>query len=347
MQQEFPEDFSPTTEDSSLQPPANNSARKVSPSDRKIQANRRNARRSTGPKTVRGKRNIAHNALKHGLFSTAVVITAGDGKETLKDFEALIKELRKSYAPVGLAEEMLVHEIAEIRWRKRRIIRAENGAIRRRLDNLRANLEVQKSDRANRALALQTFAANGGLFSKNSVADLRLSTHDRVSALHDLQRAVRDHSAGQDFLVGLLRSALSEMHDDGELSDHVRSTLFQAFDVCDPEFATAIALDPDSLSPETIKEDEFRDLLTQILVEQVSKIHTLQKQTAERARLEVDAELLSSSLPPAHELDKIMRYEAHLDRKEQRAEDRLERLQRQRKGEAVPPPININLARRS
>ena len=39
---------------------------------------------------------------------------------------------------------------------------------------------------------------------------------------------------------------------------------------------------------------------------------------------------------------KLLRYEAHLDRQLYRAMDQLERLQRQRRGEKVPPPLNID-----
>jgi hypothetical protein len=45
--------------------------------------------------------------------------------------------------------------------------------------------------------------------------------------------------------------------------------------------------------------------------------------------------------------DKLIRYEAHVDGQLQRTMDQLERMQRQRRGEAVPPPLNINLSRRS
>jgi hypothetical protein len=58
---------------------------------------------------------------------------------------------------------------------------------------------------------------------------------------------------------------------------------------------------------------------------------------------DVDAEARSFSLPPADATDKL--YETHLDKQLYRAMDQLERLQRQRKGKAVPPPLNINLGR--
>jgi hypothetical protein len=57
----------------------------------------------------------------------------------------------------------------------------------------------------------------------------------------------------------------------------------------------------------------------------------------------MDAEARSFSLPPTEATDKLLRYEAHLDRQLYRAMDQLERLQRQRRGETVPPPLNVNL----
>jgi hypothetical protein len=45
--------------------------------------------------------------------------------------------------------------------------------------------------------------------------------------------------------------------------------------------------------------------------------------------------------------DKLLRYEAHVDRQLSRAMDQLERLQRRRKGENVPPPLTVNLGRRA
>ena len=43
-------------------------------SQKKIEANRRNALQSTGPTTREGKRAVRHNALKHGLLAQEVVI---------------------------------------------------------------------------------------------------------------------------------------------------------------------------------------------------------------------------------------------------------------------------------
>ncbi len=63
-------------------------------SQRQMEANRRNAISSTGPRTVEGKARSSRNALKHGIFAQEVVIRDGDGAEDPAEFEALLNEFR-------------------------------------------------------------------------------------------------------------------------------------------------------------------------------------------------------------------------------------------------------------
>src|ERR1035438_7200623 len=109
-----------------------NPPRKPPTSERKIQANRKNALRSTGPKTERGKRTVARNAIKHGFLAREVVITTGHGAECVQEFHDLVEQLNEQYEPVGIVEESLVQTIATCWWRKARVIRAENGEIDRK-----------------------------------------------------------------------------------------------------------------------------------------------------------------------------------------------------------------------
>jgi hypothetical protein len=48
---------------------------------RKIEANRRNAQQSTGPKTEEGKRRSRLNTLKHGILASALLIAEGENAE--------------------------------------------------------------------------------------------------------------------------------------------------------------------------------------------------------------------------------------------------------------------------
>jgi len=59
--------------------------------------------------------------------------------------------------------------------------------------------------------------------------------------------------------------------------------------------------------------------------------------------LELDAQVRSLASPDEGASDRVLRYETHLDRQLYRALDQLERLQRRRNGESVPPPLNFNL----
>ena len=58
-------------------------------SDRQIEANRRNALKSTGPKTEAGKRTSRCNAVRHGL-TAETVLSALENAEDYKAFEAAI-----------------------------------------------------------------------------------------------------------------------------------------------------------------------------------------------------------------------------------------------------------------
>ena len=53
----------------------------VVPLSKRTAANRRNAQMSTGPRTEEGKSRSRRNAVKHGILSSALHITEGDGAE--------------------------------------------------------------------------------------------------------------------------------------------------------------------------------------------------------------------------------------------------------------------------
>jgi hypothetical protein len=92
-------------------------------SDKQAQANRRNALRSTGPKTPEGKAAVRHNATKHGLLSQEVLLPGEDAAA----LEELGERLRAELQPVGELEGLLVDRIIAAYWRLRRLGRVEAG----------------------------------------------------------------------------------------------------------------------------------------------------------------------------------------------------------------------------
>ena len=112
-------------------------------STRKIEANRRNSRKSTGPKTATGKKTVAKNAVKHGFFAKFLLVQHPDGKETQKEYEAFYICIRDHYQPADWLEEMFVEKIAILSWRQRRLLRCESGQISRALSG--HSFELQQS----------------------------------------------------------------------------------------------------------------------------------------------------------------------------------------------------------
>ena len=95
---------------------------------KKLEANRKNALRSTGPRTRKGKEAVKRNALKHGILAREIVIP---GKEDAVEFSRLHAWLRKDKQPKGFLEEMLVENIVICYWRLRRVLRSEMGEIQK------------------------------------------------------------------------------------------------------------------------------------------------------------------------------------------------------------------------
>jgi hypothetical protein len=85
--------------------------------DKQIEANRRNAKKSTGPKSPEGKAKSARNALKHGLTSRQVVLE----DESAEEFLELRRNLQEDLAPGSQVEMLIVNRLAAVQWRLARV----------------------------------------------------------------------------------------------------------------------------------------------------------------------------------------------------------------------------------
>ena len=92
-------------------------------SHNQFEANRRNAQKSTGPRTENGKRRSRLNALHHGLAAETVV-EAFENPRSYKKFQAAIVS---HYAPQSPVEHELVLRLASLLWRLRRATSIETG----------------------------------------------------------------------------------------------------------------------------------------------------------------------------------------------------------------------------
>jgi hypothetical protein len=111
-------------------------------SERKQEANRRNALRSTGPRTPEGKARVSVNALKHGLAATDVVVLPLENADQYTEFaDAARIELQ----PVGVIEGVLVDQIIAGLWRWRRAGRLETGVLATKYRTIATEEEAEQA----------------------------------------------------------------------------------------------------------------------------------------------------------------------------------------------------------
>jgi len=95
------------------------------PTEAQILANRRNARKSTGPRTAEGRAIVSQNAVKHGLLARQAVIST----ENQAEFDLYHEQMLSELAPASAMESMLAERIVSLSWRLKRVVRIQNQAI--------------------------------------------------------------------------------------------------------------------------------------------------------------------------------------------------------------------------
>ena len=90
---------------------------------KRINANRENAKKSTGPKTASGKFRSCRNSLKHGLDSRKHLIIG----EELREFEEMKEAYIKMLEPSNILEVEDCMQIIAMSWKIRRFSVVETG----------------------------------------------------------------------------------------------------------------------------------------------------------------------------------------------------------------------------
>jgi len=248
------------------------------------------------------------NALRHGILSRYTVLPWEDEEE----YAALVASLAAEHAPEGPTEEHLVEELAGILWRKRRLRMAEGAAHRRGLDNALDNY----SNTARAALTHITGSAR----SEEAGDAVRTSASDDADDLADLDA----DEAMTIKAMGILGTSHNDAYEAAlaELRDDTRGW-----------WADLIAREPDDLDegedPVTTDAEGLRRFITDQVMPWLDK---WRKELAHRPLIRLQA--LGEALDPSR-LEKLGRYEVHLDRKLERMLAMLIKLQDMRRPTAA------------
>jgi hypothetical protein len=118
------------------------------------EANRRNAQKSSGPRTDAGKARVSRNATRHGLCNTIAVMS----DENREEFEDMLNSLNEEHQPDGTTEVLLVYKMAVAflnSWRA-------NILLTHRLD-----INDTQDDSKQVALMLRYYATADRAFNRN------------------------------------------------------------------------------------------------------------------------------------------------------------------------------------
>lgn len=226
---------------------------------------------------------VRFNAIKHGILSRLAVLAHEDAGE----FSDLLAALLDEHQPVGMTERHLIEELATIIWRKRRVLLAEGAKIN---EGLQSSLSSPKSVMPSAA------PFQRGLSGENT--DLRdLFDATPEDNAESLKSAELDRAAGRK-AAAILRKGGANAYEKARRALIPESRDWWDGHVADEEHpATAEGL-----------AEFLRDSLEPICYRTIQKA---------RFTPAIKAQTLGEGLR-AHMLEKLNRYETHLDRKFER-----------------------------
>ena len=245
------------------------------------------------------------NAFRHGVLSRYTVLPWEDADE----YHALVAALVAEHVPQGPTEEHLVEEVAGILWRKRRLRLAEAAAHRRGLEE-----------------ALEPHRAT----AKVAVVHL-----DAIDESWDVAEAIRTTSADTEDDIRDMKEDEAETRRALDMLGSRRNDAYEAALAALREdtqkwWADLLARNPDELDegekPATADSDGLRGFLED---EVLPWLENRKKELVNRplVREQAFGELLDPD-----KLERLGRYEVHLDRKLERMLAMLLRLKDLRQG---------------
>jgi hypothetical protein len=147
-------------------------------SEKQLEANRRNAQHSTGPKTEEGKERASRNNLRHGLTGQINILPTEDREA----HDAFCNELSDSLKPETPMERQFAHSVAEDSWRLNRARAIENNMFALGHEGERRELQTALAD-------ARTFQAQANQFQLLTIYEQRINRNlqRNLQQLRELQ----------------------------------------------------------------------------------------------------------------------------------------------------------------
>ena len=144
---------------------------------RQIQANRRNALKSTGPTSEEGKQQSRRNAVRHGLTAETVI----GALEDAEDYEAFEAAIIADYDAESAVERELVLRLASLLWRLRRATTMETGLFHIQAEQLLEFGQDCQAEAESRKSLYALFGRTGSVDCDRARLD-KLSSRSRATS---------------------------------------------------------------------------------------------------------------------------------------------------------------------
>jgi len=278
----------------------------------------------------------APDGAARAIFSKVVLKT-----ESQANYNSLATSLRNACQPKGTLEEILVEKLAAILWRYRRLITAESGEIGENLSSLgRTDVRLKDHDRLEaealrRQVSLQ--GVIGMIYDPGFLSD----------CLREL-RNLRDSIKAKGFSPIEDQAVLQKLYglpitlpDDIRVQKHDRYSLYAVYQGC--SYAAARTEEERQKEPGLPTPQRCRDLVVQAIEKEIQRLTEIENALNESRPEQTELEQLRRNVPDADRMERLLRYEASLERAFDRTLAQLERLQEIRLGRPVTRPLNFGI----
>jgi len=301
--------------------------------ERQLAANRRNALKSTGPRTARGKARSSRNSVKHGVLTTAPILPGIESQEAWEEHRDGVVE---SIAPVGYLEKLLAVQLASISWRLARVVRYEAELAAAAV----ATAEPDLDERAEIGEGKPSDPEDARLEAER--ASLILETLENLPKMADLEKLDKNVAVAT---LWALSEVLTRENDGisvpGIPDD---DTEFDAFDNWTAGLLRRAIETYAAADRTTAEKLRVRCMLS--THEKCERAETKERDLVERGqrwKLLLERENLRRMLLEPAVLGTVTRYESNLERSFFKTLHEIQRLQAARSGAVVPPPAALDV----
>jgi hypothetical protein len=246
----------------------------------------------------------------------------------------VLSGFRNDFQPKGTLEELLVEKLATLFWRYRRLMIAEAAEIQKGS----AFLEWEEEERQEKEAKESFFIDREDSAVDDPSIMYKMTNPQVLERCLDLLKVLKADFECNGFAAESSVKNLTKLYGNGE---HLVETLFDSY---------AMWRGTSEFSDEERKQSglpSVKQCTSEFLSDLENEMARLDQYKKARASTEAERlklESLRCNVPDGPQLDRLLKYEASINRDIDRTLTQLERLQRMRLGQPVSSPIKLDIS---